>query len=248
MSAYPRTLTAGDSGLVVEFGAEIDPAVNRAVYGFTAAFEKAAVSIRGVTELVPTYRSVLIHFDPLLLPPQQLQTEVGSVLAQLGDATAGTARPVPLYRIPVAYGGEDGPDIERVAEHAGMDGDRLVEIHSGGVYQVYMLGFLPGFPYLGGMDQSIACPRLETPRVKVPAGSVGIAESQTGVYPADSPGGWNLIGKTPVPLFDPSEDPPAAIEPGSFVQFVPTSPDEIVTIRADISAGRYTIPVAEHSP
>ena len=245
MTAYPRILTAGDSGLVVEFGAEIDPAVNRSVYGFTAAFEEVAVT--GVTELVPTYRSVLIHFDPLQLPPQRLQTEVDSVLAQLGDTIAGTVRSAPLYRIPVAYGGEDGPDLERVAEHAGMDADRLIEIHSGGAYQVYMLGFLPGFPYLGGMDQSIACPRLETPRVKVPAGSVGIAESQTGVYPADSPGGWNLIGKTPVPLFDPAKDPPAAIEPGSFVQFVPTGPDEIGTIRAEISAGGYTIPVAEHS-
>ena len=246
MTAYPRTLTAGDSGLVVEFGAEIDPVVNRSVYGFTAAFEEAAV--KGVTELVPTYRSVLIHFDPLLLPPQELQTEVESVLAQLGDATAGTVHSALLYRIPVAYGGEDGPDLERVAEHAGMNADRLIEIHSGGVYQVYMLGFLPGFPYLGGMDQSIACLRLETPRVKVPAGSVGIAESQTGVYPADSPGGWNLIGKTPVPLFDPSKDPPSAIEPGSFVQFVIAGPEEIAAIRAEISAGRYTIPVAEHSP
>jgi inhibitor of KinA len=246
MTAFPRTLTAGDSGLVVEFGAEIDPAVNRSVYGFTAAFEEA--TIKGVTELVPTYRSVLIHFDPLVLPPQQLQAEVDSLLARPGEDAAGTARSAPLYRIPVAYGGGDGPDLERVAEHAGMDGEGVVKIHSGGVYQVYMLGFLPGFPYLGGMDQSIACPRLETPRVKVPAGSVGIAESQTGVYPADSPGGWNLIGRTPVPLFDASKDPPAAIEPGSFVQFVPTGPDEIATIRAEISAGRYTIPVAEHSP
>ncbi len=246
MPSYPRTLTAGDSGLVVEFGAEIDPAVNRAVYGFTALFEEA--SIIGVTELVPTYRSVLIHFDPLTLPPKKLHAEVESVLAQLEKDATGTARSATLYRIPVAYGGEDGPDIERVAKHAGIDAERVVEIHSGGVYQVYMLGFLPGFPYLGGMDQSIACPRLETPRVKVPAGSVGIAESQTGVYPADSPGGWNLIGVTPVPLFDSSKDPPAAIEPGSFVQFVSTGPDGIGAIRAEISAGRYTIPVAEHSP
>ena len=159
-----------------------------------------------------------------------------------------------LYRVPVAYGGDDGPDLERVAEHAGMDAGQVVEIHSGGVHQVYMLGFLPGFPYLGGMDQSIACPRLETPRIRVPAGSVGIAESQTGVYPADSPGGWNLIGRTPVPLFDvsgtsrKSRKSPAAIEPGGFVQFVSTDPEEMAEIQAEISGGRYAIPVVEHSP
>ena len=245
MTQYPRTLTAGDSGLVVEFGDAIDPDTNRAVYAFTVALTQAALA--GVTELVPTYRSVLIHFNPLLSPPNELRSAVDAMLANLRKSDAEDAKPAPLYRLPVGYGGEDGPDLERVANHADMEPEKLVEIHSGGVYQVYMLGFLPGFPYLGGMDESIACPRLETPRVRVPAGSVGIAESQTGVYPENSPGGWNLIGRTPAPLFDPATSPPAAIQPGSFVQFVSASAGEIAAIREEISTGKYTIPVSEHT-
>lgn len=245
MSDYPRILTAGDSALVVEFGNTIDPAVNRRVYDLAAAVEAAGIS--GVSELVPTYRSLLVGYDCLQTSYDETRSALEDLLSERStqpahdDTPAGT-----LFEIPVAYGGASGPDLERVAEHAGMSTDDVVEIHSAVAYRVYMLGFLPGFPYLGGMDGRIACPRLETPRLRVPAGSVGIAESQTGVYPMESPGGWQLIGRTPAPLFDPDSNPPAALAPGSFVRFVSKSATEIAEIESAVATGTYRVPSSEY--
>ena len=145
--------------------------------------------------------------------------------------------------IPMAYGGEHGPDLGDVADHNGLSPQDVIDIHSGTGYRVFMLGFAPGFPYLGGMDERIACPRLQTPRVRVPAGSVGIAESQTGVYPNDSPGGWRIIGRTPVKLFDPNAEPPAAILPGSKVVFDPVSESEYQSIAGEVESGNYKIEI-----
>jgi KipI family sensor histidine kinase inhibitor len=131
---------------------------------------------------------------------------------------AGESR---IVELPVVYGGEDGPDLESVAEHADLSVQEVIDIHSGVDYRVYMIGFAPGFPYLGGLDQRIATPRLKTPRISVPAGSVGIAESQTGVYPNASPGGWQLIGRTASVLFDVTKSSPSLITPGSKVRFFP---------------------------
>ncbi len=217
----PRYLPAGDQGLVVEYGDAIDPATNRRVRDLFLALH--AASIPGIVDLVPTYRSLLVNYDPLQLAPDGLRHALERI--EVGLATA----PVPAPRIvevPTAYGGELGPDLPFVASHNNLSEDEVVRIHSGTDYLVYMMGFSPGFPYLGGMSERIATPRLKTPRTAIPAGSVGIAQTQTGIYPVESPGGWQLIGRTPVTLFDASRQPPVLVEAGDYIRFVPVSRDE----------------------
>ena len=229
-TGYPRIMPVGDSAVLIEFGPGIDPKVNDAVYIL------AQMMAGMIYEVVPTYRSLLAGYDPLKTSYDQLH----GFLAKFGpkalelERNPGTVRTI---EIPVVYGGEEGPDLGTVADHAGISGQEVVDIHSSVSYRVYMLGFAPGFPYLGGLDERIACPRLETPRLRVAAGSVGIAETQTGVYPNESPGGWQIIGRTAVKLFDPvsplSPPPPmsetgspALITPGSEVRFVPVESHE----------------------
>jgi inhibitor of KinA len=214
--AVPRYLPAGDRGLVVEFGDRIDPAINRRVRDLFVALDAAHVD--GVVELVPTYRSLLVEFDPLRLAPESLVETVGQTLARLADVPPPEPR---TLEVPTVYGGEFGPDLAFVASHNGLTEDEVVRIHSGTDYLVYMMGFSPGFPYLGGMSERIATPRLKTPRTAIPAGSVGIAQAQTGIYPVESPGGWQLIGRTPLRLFDARRQPPVLVEAGDYIRFVP---------------------------
>jgi KipI family sensor histidine kinase inhibitor len=168
-------------------------------------------------------------------------------LLEKSAATGGSASQQQrrVFELPVAYWGEHGPDLATVAQHNGISEDEVIRIHSSTAYRVYMLGFSPGFPYLGGMDSRIACPRLKTPRTRVPAGSVGIAESQTGVYPNASPGGWQLIGRTPVRLFDPAQAPPSVLQPGHFVRFAAVPPDQFAAIEAQVAKGEYVIKSSE---
>ena len=215
---YPRILPVGDSALLVEFGSVIDPEVNSRVYSLVDRVE--AADNPAVVDLVPTYRSLLVQYDPLVSNYEEFTNSIGELVSGLGDLKTSATAPQ-IIELPVVYGGDDGPDLETVAEHAGLSTGEVIDIHSGTGYRVYMIGFAPGFPYLGGLDERIACPRLKTPRVSVPAGSVGIAESQTGVYPNASPGGWQLIGRTAVRLFDPAKSSPSLITPGSEVRFVP---------------------------
>ena len=218
MTVSPRILPAGDSAILVEFGEVIDPVVNSRVYALFDAVEKSLGD--KVVEMIPTYRSLLVVYNPVEITFGEISEQVGGLLDGIqGDSETSTTREI--IELPVIYGGEDGPDLDHVAEHAGISTQEVIDIHSGTGYLVYMLGFAPGFPYLGGLDERIACPRLTTPRVKVPAGSVGIAESQTGVYPNESPGGWQLIGRTAVPLFDVQRENPSLIKPGAEVRFVP---------------------------
>ncbi len=218
MTVSPRILPAGDSAILVEFGEVIDPVVNSRVYALFDAVEKSLGD--KVVEMIPTYRSLLVVYNPVEITFGEISEQVGGLLDGIqGDSETSTTREI--IELPVVYGGEDGPDLDHVAEHAGISTQEVIDIHSGTGYLVYMLGFAPGFPYLGGLDERIACPRLTTPRVKVPAGSVGIAESQTGVYPNESPGGWQLIGRTAVPLFDVQRENPSLIKPGAEVRFVP---------------------------
>ena len=205
--------------MVVEFGSEIDPEINALVHRATDAIERAELD--GVVELVPTYRSLMLHFDPLLTGYDTLQEAILDLNLDEGGAASGQR----VVEIPTLYGGEYGPDIGFVAENAGMSESEVIEIHSGSDYLVYAMGFSPGFPYLGGLDPRLNTPRLTTPRTLIPGGSVGIAETQTGAYPVASPGGWQLIGRTPLKLFDPEADPPALINAGDRVRFVPL-PDE----------------------
>jgi inhibitor of KinA len=219
VTTYPRIALAGDSAIVIELGSEIDPGVNDQVYSLLKTVETE--DLEAVRELVPTYRSLLVNYDPLV----SRFLEMNERLSELVDLSLCQANHEPeqhcIVELPVVYGGDDGPDLESLAEHVNLSVKDVIEIHSSIDYRVYMIGFAPGFPYLGGLDQRIAMPRLKTPRVSVPAGSVGIAESQTGVYPNASPGGWQLIGRTLAQLFDVSNPSPSLITPGSKVRFVP---------------------------
>lgn len=228
-----RFLSAGEKGLVVELGDSIDPAVNGRVHSL--ARRLSGGNCPGVIELVPTYRSLMVYFDPLVISHGCLKDYIREAFGRLKE----TDREVKASQVdvPVCYGGELGPDLEFVAEHNGITPDEVVRIHTSARYQVYMLGFLPGFPYLGGMSERIAAPRLETPHTAIPAGSVGIAGRQTGIYPMVSPGGWRIIGRTPLRPFDAGRDRPFLFSPGDFIRFVAVSYEDYLDIEKDLTAG-----------
>ncbi|NLE77439.1 MAG: 5-oxoprolinase subunit PxpB [Chloroflexi bacterium] len=217
--SQPRLLPAGDSALLVEFADEISQEINDRVHALAQVLETRALA--GVVEVVPTYRSVLVHYSPLKLTYGELREDVAALLTEPAAAAPRTAT---LVEIPVVYGGEYGPDLASVAELHGLSAAEVVRIHSSATYSVYMLGFILGFAYLGGLDQAIATPRLSTPRTLVPAGSVGIAETQTGIYSVAAPGGWQIIGRTPLTLFDVTQIPPTIVQPGDRIRFVPIAP------------------------
>jgi inhibitor of KinA len=206
----------GDACLLVELDARIDPGINARVLQIAAALSAAGVP--GVRDVVPGYASVGVHFDPLRTSLIAIERAIeAAVLRPVADETAGPA----TVEVPVRYGESFGPDLAEIAAAAGCDEAEVVRLHAGQRYRVYMIGFLPGFAYLGLVPARIALPRHETPRARVPAGSVGIAGEQTGIYPVDSPGGWRIIGRTPWTMFDPRQHPPCPLRPGDSVRFVP---------------------------
>ena len=214
---YP-VYPCGDCAVTLQIGDEISETINREVVGALESLRRAAIP--GVLELVPTYTSVCIHYDPLVLSYDDLLQVIGRLENGAAEDLENTS--ARIVEIPVCYGGEYGPDLAFVAEHNGLTAEEVVKRHSEGVYLVYMLGFLPGFAYMGGMDETIACPRLTSPRTKIPAGSVGIAGAQTGIYPLSSPGGWQLIGRTPLKMFAiDGEKTTFALSAGDRVRFVP---------------------------
>ncbi len=228
---------AGDQALVVDLGGAISPETNRRVHNLALAIEKSGPA--GVIDLVSAYNSLLVYYDPLV---STLQDMSGAVLEIESGLDEQPSEPPRTVHLPTLYGGEYGPDLKSVADHAGLTEAETVEAHSGADYLVYMLGFSPGFPYLGGLSETIATPRLETPRTEIPAGSVGIAESQTGVYPVASPGGWRLVGRTPLKLFDAHHEPPSLLKAGDFVRFVPLSTErEFLQIGDLVKAGEYRV-------
>ena len=214
MSTPYRIVPAGDSAIVVEFEERIDPAVNARAIACAEAIQAAALP--GVRDVVPTYRSVAIYFDPLRTDSDALLACVDREAAR-SLASASAAREA--IRIPVCYGAELGPDLAGVAAFARMDEDAVVRAHTAVTYRVFMLGFVPGFAYLGIVDERISMPRHATPRVRVPAGSVAIAGVQTGIYPIDTPGGWQVIGRTPIKPFDPDRAEPFLMRAGDAVRF-----------------------------
>lgn len=209
-----RIVAAGDSAVVVEFEERIDPAINAQAIALAEAVQSAAIG--GVRDVVPTFRSVTVYFDPL-------RTDYDALVARIerdaDRATAAATAPRPPIRIPVCYGGDLGPDLADVAAFARITEQDVVDRHVSRVYRVFCLGFVAGFAYLGIVDDAIAMPRHSTPRVKVPAGSVGIAGIQTGIYPTETPGGWRLIGRTPIKPFDLSRPDPFLMKAGDAVQF-----------------------------
>jgi inhibitor of KinA len=210
-----RFLDAGESCLVAELGDQIDIALNLQVRALGLAVERAGLA--GVQEAVPTYRSLAIYYDPLVIGRDALKDQVQALRNSLGDE--GEKAPK-IVEIPTVYGGGHGPDLDFVAGHTGLSQDEVIRLHTEPFYHVYMLGFMAGFAYLGGLPERLSVPRLATPRLKVPAGSVGIAGTQTGVYPVESPGGWRIIGRTHRRLFDASDRVPTPILPGDKVRFV----------------------------
>ncbi|MEC9293508.1 MAG: 5-oxoprolinase subunit PxpB [Chloroflexota bacterium] len=215
---FPRVVPAGDSAILIELGSEVDPEISSRVFALTDLMRDAGLN--SGLEILPTYRSVLVYYDPLVSSYAEMLDAVNGVIERLAEP-ANVKSSLKIVEIPVVYGGEDGPDLPFVAEHAGMTEDSVIQLHSETDYRVYMLGFSPGFPYLGGLDERIAAPRLKTPRVSVPAGSVGIAELQTGVYPNAGPGGWRIIGRTSLTLFDVNSSTPSLITPATEVRFIP---------------------------
>ena len=221
----PRFRLAGDRGLLVEFGGTIHPEINRKVRQVFVSLEKRP--IHGVTEVIPTYRSLLVFYDPFQISPEKLRAEISDRERKLDTLEI----PLPeTVEIPVAYGGEFGPDLEFVARHNNLTPKEVIQIHTSGNYLIYMIGFTPGFPFLGGLSKKLFTPRLENPRQLVPAGSVGIANNQTGVYPINSPGGWQLIGRTPLKLYDPLRSPPILLKAGNYLKFKRISDDRYVEI------------------
>jgi KipI family sensor histidine kinase inhibitor len=204
----------GDRSLLVELGDDISPAVNQKVQELFSAIDRQRS--KGILDLVPSYRSLLMIYDPLCISLDEIKAGIKDIW----DNPDQSRLPQPqTVKIPVVYGGEYGPDLQLVAQYHNLTPREVIDFHTRPAYRVYMIGFTPGFPYLGEVLDAIATPRRETPRTLVPKGSVGIAQRQTGIYPVDSPGGWQIIGWTPVKLFDPFGKPPSHLVMGDRVQF-----------------------------
>jgi KipI family sensor histidine kinase inhibitor len=204
----------GDRSLLVEIGEKISADVNRRVQELMLRLQQA--NLPGVRELAPSYRSLLVVFDPLTIAPEKLKAAITDVAARPGGSELPQAK---LITVPVFYGGDYGPDLEWVAGHLGISTEEVIRLHTETVYRVYMIGFTPGYPYMGELPAPLVVPRRSTPRTRVPKGSVGMAQRQTGIYPVESPGGWQIIGWTPIELFDPKRQMPSLLEMGDRVKF-----------------------------
>jgi KipI family sensor histidine kinase inhibitor len=215
MSPYPRVLPVGEAAFTVEFGQRIDAALTEKVHALDAALTTA--TLPGLIETVPTYRSLLVRYDPHVSNVEQMRAALEAHLNALAEVEVPEGR---LIEIPVRYGGEHGPDLLSVAEHTGLSAAEVIRRHTAPMYRVAMLGFAPGFAYLQGLDPRLAAPRLETPRTHIPPGSVGIAGEQTGVYALDTPGGWRIIGRTERVLFAAERAEPFLLRAGDRVRFV----------------------------
>jgi len=213
---YPRILAVGEAAFTVEFGDAVDALLNRQVHALDTALRERAVP--GLIETVPTYRSLLVMYDPQVSNAEAIRDALTEVLNALPSVGVPEGR---LVEIPVRYGGAWGPDLADVAAHCGMSAQAVIELHVQPEYTVAMLGFAPGFAYLLGLPEKLATPRLPTPRLRVPPGSVGIAGAQTGVYALATPGGWRIIGRTDLTLFNPGREMPFTLQAGDRVRFVP---------------------------
>jgi KipI family sensor histidine kinase inhibitor len=219
----PSIAPLGDGALLVTFGDRIDVALNARAHDLVAAVERLRSTDPRFGRAVPAYASVLVPFDPVAVDPDEAGEMVARVLMELAGEPAATPEAGDVVEIPVRYGGDDGPDLADVAALNDLRPSDIIELHAGTEYRVYFLGFAPGFAYLGTLPAQIATPRLPAPRERIPAGSVGIAGGGTAVYPFALPGGWRIIGRTDVPMWNLQRDSPALLRPGDRVRFVPSS-------------------------
>ena len=224
----PTISPVGDRAISIDFGQVIDPIINRHIRQTIERIKE--LQLEGIIELVPTYCALLVEYDAMLYSYSEICKIIEPTLEE--GMTNTTNELVTVVEVPTVYGGEFGPDLSFVASHNHLSEDEVISIHSGTDYLVYMLGFIPGFTYLGGMDSRIATPRLSSPRTVIPAGSVGIAGEQTGTYPSDSPGGWQIIGRTPVTMYDRSKAQAALLKAGDYVRYVPIDESEFHRIKA----------------
>lgn len=224
----PTISPVGDCAISIDFGQAIDPKINRQIRQVIEQIK--LLQLDGIIELVPTYCALLVQYDAMVYTYSDICGTLNPIL-QESVTDSGNER-VTIVEIPTIYGGEYGPDLGFVASHNHISEAGVVSIHSGTDYLVYMLGFIPGFTYLGGMDPRIATPRLSSPRTLIPAGSVGIAGEQTGTYPSDSPGGWQIIGRTPLTMYDMSKKQAALLRAGDYVRYVPIDENEFHRIKS----------------
>ena len=229
-----KILPEGDSAILIEFPKTISPEINGKITSLAHLIKEQ--HIEGVMDMIPAFCSLLIHYDPRVISYGKLLNRVNKIMKLNLDMKSKTKK---VYEIPVCYGGEYGPDLEFVAKNAGLSIEEVIKIHSSKDYLIYMLGFLPGFSYLGGLDERIHTPRLANPRIKISAGSVGIGGAQTGIYPLESPGGWQLIGKTPVKTYDSDRKVPVLFEAGDYIRFVPISEAEFEKIEKEVEENKY---------
>ncbi|WP_102349799.1 5-oxoprolinase subunit PxpB [Bacillus sp. Marseille-P3661] len=226
----------GDCAIRIEFSNMIDSETNKWIRRYTEKLR--AESIKGIIEFVPAYTTIVIYYNPSTILYEELKSKLERINTILDDNFSIQAN---VYEIPVLYGGEFGMDLPFVADLNNLTEQEVIDIHSKTEYLIYMIGFVPGFPYLGGMSTKIAAPRLENPRAKVKAGSVGIAGKQTGIYPLEIPGGWRIIGRTPLKLFSPTNSRPVIFSAGDYLKFKPIAEDEYYSIEREIEKNCYQL-------
>ena len=219
----PRYRLMGDRSVLVELGDDISPAVNQKVRELFVGLDQQPIA--GILELVPGYRSLLVVYNPLRINIEKLQNTIEETFGQLDNSQLPAPRTV---EIPVVYGEKYGPDLEWVAEFQKITPGEVIRLHTRPIYQVYMIGFMPGYPYLGEVPDTLVTPRRKTPRTHVPKGSVAIAQKQTGIYPVESPGGWQIIGRTPINLFDPQQKSPSLLGMGDQIKFYAISKKDML--------------------
>lgn len=219
----------GDSAAVIELGNVVSEEIQQCITSIGGFLDE--YSFEGFIEYVPAFTTVTVFYNPLLTDYETVSALLKEMLEEIGEEE-GDDLPITID-IPVLYGGEQGPDLSFVAAHAGLSEATVVDLHTSGEYLVYMIGFAPGFPYLGGLNEKIEAPRKESPTAKIPAGSVGIAGKQTGIYPIETPGGWQIIGQTPLKLFDADRNPPALLKAGNRLRFVSITEDEFEEMKRE---------------